>query len=183
MKAKEILFIILLMFWMFSCKSLLNNIGGLYGNLDQEKEDYKIIEQILAQYKDSEINEYKVFLSPTYPEKEIYVLPEWESTEYFVLAIPYSDGFSNEKITKYFMDIIESAIEYTNVLVLINEDELGALNQLMLNLKELGLYKKIYQSKNQSKNYQIKILSTRFNTKWIRDYGPIFGKAKNNNFL
>ena len=148
-------------------------------NFNQKKSDQKRIEQIITHHRSSPIDEYKIFRSPTYPEEGVFILPEWEETKYLVLSIPYTDGFSNENITKYYADIIKHAIKYTNILILVNEDELGALNELMTNLRNLGLQDKI----NQNKPYYIKILQIRLNTKWIRDYGPIFGTNINKDYL
>ncbi len=144
-----------------------------------QNKDFKKIEWMIEQQRDTEINEYKIFRSPTYPEKIDYIIPEWEDTQYLVLSLPYDDVFSDEDITKYYIDIIKTAIDYTNLLVLINEDELGALNDLIEKLNEAGLKEKI----NRGSPSQIRILQTRFNTKWVRDFGPVFGKRRHNNCL
>jgi agmatine/peptidylarginine deiminase len=136
--------------------------------------DERRIEKLIQQQSETELNEYKVFKAPSYPEEISRIMPEWEQTQCLVLALPYNDVFSNEAMTDYFMEIIDNTIHYTDVLVLVDEEELGSLKELIVNLEERGLDKYV-QNKDHPK---IEIMTVRLDSKWIRDFGPIFALKK-----
>jgi agmatine/peptidylarginine deiminase len=136
---------------------------------------------MIFQHRGAEINEYKILRCPTHPEESVKIIPEWELTDYLVLSMPMHDAFDDEVIISCYFEIIKTVINYTNILILLEEEELASLEYLITKLKENGLDDRI----NQSNSYQIKIFQTNFDTKWVRDFGPIFGKGNDhkNNFL
>jgi agmatine/peptidylarginine deiminase len=133
------------------------------------------ITQLIEQQTQTLRNREDVSRAPTPPENIRRVIPEWEPTEYLVLALPYHDVFSDTSITEYFMKIIENAIAVTNVLILIDEDETASLKELIENLGKRGLY----ESVKKKDVCNVEIFPVRLRTKWIRDFGPVFAFNKN----
>ena len=128
------------------------------------------IKEIVEHQHTQPVNEYIVYRSPSYPQKIARVINPLDPVESLVVALPYEDAIQNHKILTFYMTIIAHAITATDVIILINERELFDFKAIVSQLAALKLDRYLYGDQK----HQIRIVPARFNTKWIRDYGPLF---------
>ncbi len=139
-------------------------------NLWADQEEMQRIREIVEKQSRQPVDEYVVFRAPSYPRKVDQVIPEWQPVEALVLGLPYDDALLNQKLMDYFMTIIQHSIKSTDVVLLVDERELYSFKDILTQLKNWDLYKYFEEDLER----KIHIVPARFNTKWIRDYGPLF---------
>lgn len=150
------------------------NILVCQENKNKEKEKIpRIIEQMIEQRSNIELNLYSAFKSPTYPLNIKKIFTEWTKTKYLVICF-LNEIAINEELQKIYIKIIENTIRITNVLILVDKDDCTTINELICLLKKNDL-----DIENQQ--YQIKIMSLGLDTKWVRDYAPVFAINEDNN--
>lgn len=134
-----------------------------------EDGDMDRIRRLVEHQRSRPIDEYTVFRSPSMPADAARVIPEWAPARALILAIPENDGVLNPDILAFFMDIVEKAVRVTDVMILMDEDELSAQEAVLAGLAERGLDHLL-----QGDPPGVSIVEARFDSKWIRDYGPVF---------
>jgi len=139
-------------------------------SLDPYRSESDRIRQIVAQQHSQPINEYTIFRSPSYPQKISRVVNPLDPVEALVVALPYDDALSNYNMIAFYLTLIEQALAVTDVIVLVSERELFDFKSLLSQLAHTKLDRYLYGDAR----HHIRIVPARFNTKWIRDYGPIF---------
>ncbi|MEW6671256.1 MAG: agmatine deiminase family protein [Thermodesulfobacteriota bacterium] len=135
------------------------------------------IAEIVELQRTRPINEYMMYRSPSYPQKIDRVLHELDPVEALVVALPYEDAIQNPKLLSFYMKIIAQAVTVTDVIILVNERELFDFKAIVRQLVHLKLDRYLYDGQKHS----IRIVPARFNTKWVRDYGPIFALNRRGN--
>ena len=138
------------------------------GNPDYFQKDR--IKEIVEQQRTQPINEYIIYRSPSSPQKIDRLIYSLDPAEALVVALPYEDAIQNHKLLTFYMTVIAHAITATDVIILVNERELFDFKAIVSQLAYLKLDRYLYGGQK----HQIRIVPARFNTKWIRDYGPIF---------
>ena len=128
------------------------------------------IQETIEQHSLQPINEYTVYRAPSFPKKINRMVTSWDPVEALVVAMPYENAISNFRIFEFYMTIIENAVRVTNVILLLDERESYAFKEILDALTSLNLDRYLYGKQK----HQIRIVPARFNTKWIRDYGPLF---------
>ena len=136
--------------------------------LDYSKDDR--IKRIVDLQSGRPINEYMIYRAPSYPKKISRFITEVDPVEAIVVALPYQDAITNEDILSFYMTIIKRAIRITDVILLVDERELSTFKEILSQL----VTQKLDRYLDGKQGHMIKIVQARFNTKWIRDYGPIF---------
>jgi agmatine/peptidylarginine deiminase len=122
----------------------------------------------------SPVDEYRILRAPTPPAPLKSIYPEWAPSDFLVLSMPSNDALTNPSLSNLYVDITKNAVRFTNVMILVEEDKPGSINTLLriLNRANLGRYV------NRGDYPCIRILPLPFQTKWIRDFGPLFGLAQ-----
>ncbi|MDF1593471.1 MAG: agmatine deiminase family protein [Desulfobacterales bacterium] len=138
------------------------------GNPDYYRKDR--IKEIVELQRTQPINEYVIYRSPSYPQQMDRLIHSLDPAEALVVALPYEDAIQNHKLLTFYMTLIAHAITVTDVIILVNERELFDYKAVVSQLTYLKLDRYLYGGQK----HEIRIVPARFNTKWIRDYGPIF---------
>ncbi len=133
-----------------------------------ENPDSQRIQEIVEQQSHWPIDEYTVFRSPSYPREIEQILPEWASTDCLVMALPYDDAVLDGNLLDFFIEIVKNAIRCVDVILLVDERELISFKEILIRLEAGRLSKYLYKGED----HRIFIIPSRFDTKWIRDYGP-----------
>jgi len=128
------------------------------------------IKEIVEQHRTQPINEYVIYRSPSHPQKIDRLINPLDPAEALIVALPYEDAIQNHKLLTFYMTLIAHAITVTDVIILVNERELFDFKAIVSQLAFLKLDRYL----DGGQKHQIRIVPARFNTKWIRDYGPIF---------
>lgn len=157
--------VIILCVWVSSCDVEESEKNG----------DHQRITRIVESQAAQPVDEYTVFRAPTGPMPIGSVIPEWEPAAGLALALPYDDAVSEEKILGYYMDIVQNAIRCVDVILLVDERELPSFKQILLQLRERNLEGHLRDDAER----RIFLVPARFNSKWIRDYGPVFARNTN----
>lgn len=108
------------------------------------------------------------------PPHYITIFPEWENTAYLILAWPLSSLTPSEtndpsEINELYISIVRETAEYVNILILVTNYPL--VDKLLSLFKKENLYHFV-------ENGTIDFLVTGVDTKWVQDYGMLFGVDK-----
>ncbi|RJP21600.1 MAG: hypothetical protein C4527_23180 [Candidatus Omnitrophota bacterium] len=141
---------------------------GLLGCSDPYEQER--IKEIVEQQSRQPVDEYTLFRAPSYPRKIERVIPEWKPVEALVVGLPYEDAIANPALFDFYEAIIKNAIRCTDVILLVDERELIAFQEILYRIQAGELNRYLQTGESQ----RIILLPARLNTKWIRDYGPFF---------
>jgi hypothetical protein len=130
------------------------------------EQETKRLERLISPFKDP-ITRYKLLQTPGLPPEKIRIYPEWQATEFLVLAYPFYTLFL-EEINNMIIQVVRTVAEQTKILIIVDEDNLTSMNKLITLIREKGL-------RHFIEDGRICFLTARLDTQWIRDYGPLYG--------
>lgn len=110
---------------------------------------------------ESAISIERIFHGPTAPRALDHVCPEWEKCAYLVLALS-SDCLERPNIAEFYRNLIRAAAKYTEVVLLFNDSD----------LQETTSFIAAFDNEPAIRP-RLKLLPSRIDTKWVRDYGPV----------
>ncbi len=106
-------------------------------------------------------------------------IPEWDPTRYLVLSLPGDIAMWDSELLGFLTELASASIEYVDIIILIDERDPYALETTLISLKEASLDEHLKEDCPS----RIRIVPARLNSLWIRDYGPIFLRGTQNEFL
>lgn len=138
------------------------------------------IDDLVAQLRNREALEYDVFRVPTKPRVIHSVFPEWTPARYLVLSIT-SDILASAAITKTFVELVRRSLDYTDVVLLVDDRDPLHSEHLLAHLADARLLPAVVPFPTETtpaSHGKIHLLPLKVNTKWVRDYGPVFAKGE-----
>lgn len=112
--------------------------------------------------------EASLLYEPTPPVALAKVFTESAPVTTLVVALPEEVVLGDARKADFFSRLIEAAVGYVKVVVLVNEDERLAIQKIT------ELIRRHVQSPDAVLS-RVTFVRAAFDTEWVRDYGPLFG--------
>lgn len=137
------------------------------------------LNQLLEQQSWQPMDEYTVFRAPNHPVEITRAITEWDPTSALVLSLPYEDAISDTVLFDFYMEITKKALRCVDVWLMVDERDLASIKDVITKLEAFGLKKYLFSNQPHT----VHLVPARFNTKWIRDFGPIFLAGANDQWV
>lgn len=138
-------------------------------------------DELLQRLRASELTEYDVFRAPTRPVNIERIVPEWDPARFLVLAVP-SHLTADAEVAESFALLIRGALEVTDVMLLVDDTDLGSLRRLFHVLHQYDLEEHVrpeppvdVEVPRGALEHWIYTVPLPVDTYWTRDFGPLFG--------
>ena len=140
------------------------------GYCEENLKELERIQEIVRNQYLQPLDEYVIYHAPSLPRKVNAAIPEWAPAQYLALSIPDEIGFEDERLLTFYLTIVKNAVRVVDVVLFVDERNLYAIKNLLSHLEEWKLTPYL----NRNAPHRIHIITSRIDTKWIRDYGPVF---------